>query len=208
MRARQAHPVHRHPGVAGDRLAARGPGLLLGHHPRSLRGALSGPLPLHPGPCREGAQGRQDGQAVDWRGRPRWRLHPHSEDPAASVRVLQRQGAVQVDQSGRSCRLRRRCSGGHPHWRGQQEGLRAAAVGRGAAEPWAGDGGWGDDDPHQAQHDHPHQEDPGLLHLRRQPAWSTHSGVRGRARPHQGQQPARQVRAERHPACATGHTAD
>merc|ERR1719440_2298593 len=45
------------------------------------------------------------------------------------------------------------------------------------------------------------QEVPDLHHPRRQPAWCADPGVRGRAIPHQGQQPPGQVRARRHPSC-------
>merc|ERR1712093_754549 len=44
--------------------------------------------------------------------------------------------------------------------------------------------------------------DTDLLLLRRQPARCADPSVRGRALPHQGQQPSRQVRARRHPPCS------
>merc|ERR1712216_1045364 len=60
------------------------------------------------------------------------------------------------------------------------------------------------DGAHPPQHHHPHQEGAGVLDVLRQPARRADPGVRGRAQPHQGQQPARQVRAAGHPPAPRG----
>merc|ERR1712216_957630 len=60
------------------------------------------------------------------------------------------------------------------------------------------------DGAHPPQHHHPHQEGAGVLDVLRQPARRADPGVRGRAQPHQGQQPARQVRAAGIPPAPRG----
>ena len=61
---------------------------------------------------------------------------------------------------------------------------------------------------HRAKHDHPRQEEPGLLYGRGQSAGGHDPGVPGRARDGRRQQAARPVRPRRHPAGAARRAAD
>eukprot|EP00166_Cyanidium_caldarium_P003160 ctg_3065.g695 len=128
------------------------------------------------------------------------RLDAHPQGAAAAKPVFQRQGAVQIDQSGRGGGVRCGGAGGDsvgPRVRSHQG---HPAAGRDAAVTRPGNGRRRDDDADPAQQHHPHQEEPGVHHVRGQPAGGDHSGVRGRTRHDQGQPPAGAVYADRHSA--------
>ena len=77
-----------------------------------------------------------------------------------------RQGAPQGRQSRRGGRRRRRHPGGRPQ--GRRPGCPPA--GRDPPHPRHRDAGRRDDYDHPPQHDHPHGQEPGIQHGRRQPA--------------------------------------
>ena len=136
------------------------------------------------------------------RGRAGRRHDAHAEGAAAGQGAV-RQGAAQGRQPGRGgCRRRR-----HPGRRAQGRRQGRAAARRDAAVARHRDAGRRVHAPDRAQHHHPDQEEPGVLHRRGRPERRDHPRQPGRARDGGRQQAARPVRPGRHSAGTARHAA-
>ena len=98
MRACEENAVEQHAGDDRDRLFVRGHRLQLADHARAFRGAEHGLLPQDDGACGEGAARREAVEERGGRGGVGGRLVAYSEGAEAAAGVLQREGAVPVDQ--------------------------------------------------------------------------------------------------------------
>ncbi len=132
----------------------------------------------------------QDGQVSDSWHRVGWRINKNPKDPEASAGFIQRQRLEQEHQPRRGSGLWCCGSSRHPHGRHIWKRPGPAAAGRGSSVPGYWNRRWSHDGPHQTQHHHPHQTDPDLHHLLRQPARCPDPGLRGREGHDQRQQPA------------------
>ncbi len=151
-------------------------------------------------PCQQALERRQAEAGGHRRGGAGGRHDPHARGAGGGAPVL-RPRAAQGRQPGRGRGDRR----GDPGRRARRRGEGHPAAGRDAADPVHRDAGRRRHADDRAQHDHPDQEDAGLLHRGRHADRGRDRGDAGRAADGARQQAAGQLPADGHPAGAARH---